>query len=515
MTGDLSQAVNGHGARLQPNSVEPSTRNDTRGLGVAAPLDLCRLTVLAKSAQVDMALPTDVPISLLIPGIVDIVDSRASAGNDRHGRDWVLSKVGMPPISGTATLNEASVRDGELLVLGTADAPALPPLHDDLMFAVASVDSSGDGSRDDLWTAATARRVGFVTSASAVLLACIAAMLPLLQLGGRVDAGQVDARSVTAAVAAATAAVLMIVAGTVVGRFYRGDSTGVFLSACALPLMFVAGSRFVPGEFGAPHLVLGGALVGASAVLALRIGGHGSAVFTAASAAAVTVCAGATVSMFTDLPVSTIGAGTTVVALAGLAAAPRVSMMQAGLPLPPVPTAGAPLDDAGDEDPTSAAELADRARRARSHLTGLVCAGGAAATGGALLAALGASDAFYRPGVSLALATALLLLLRGRTFAQVNHALPLVLGGASILLALVAAVVFTPALSDSDTIQLAVFVACVAVALVALFFGSSVPTREYSPVLRRTAELVEYAVIATVIPLACWVCGLYTAMRAL
>ena len=117
MTGDVSQAVNGHGARLQPNSVEPSTRNDTRGRGVAAPLDLCRLTVLAKSAQVDMALPTDVPISLLIPGIVDIVDSRASAGNDRHGRDWVLSKVGMPPISGTATLNEASVRDGELLVL--------------------------------------------------------------------------------------------------------------------------------------------------------------------------------------------------------------------------------------------------------------------------------------------------------------------------------------------------------------------------------------------------------------
>ena len=59
------------------------------------------------------------------------------------------------------------------------------------------------------------------------------------------------------------------------------------------------------------------------------------------------------------------------------------------------------------------------------------------------------------------------------------------------------------------------FVAALAATVAALIFGSLVPTRVFSPVLRRAAELVEYAAIAAVIPLACWVCGLYAAMRGL
>lgn len=513
MTGDLSQAVDRHGLHVRNDGAairgdDAPSRSDAGRRGTA-PLDLCRLTVLGESVQVDMALPTDVPISLLLPGIVDVLDSRGpSAATDRQGRSWVLSKVGMPPIAGTLTLNEASIRDGELLVLGAADAPAPPPLFDDLMYAVAATGSEAAG----LWTARTAQRVGFAVGAIAIVLACLSLLRPLLDVGDTGSGNTHLPADIEAGIGAAVAAVLFVVAGAIVGRFYQDDRTGVFLSGCALPLMFTSGIRFVPGEFGGPHLLLGGALVGASAILALRLGNHGTALFTASASAAGLVCGASALTLFVELPLATVGAGTAVIALAGLAVAPRISMMQARLPLPPVPTAGAPLDENDEEDQPSAADLAHLARRARSYLTGLVCAACAAAATGALLAALGSGsvDGIYWPGVSLALATALILVLRGRTFAEVHHAVPLVAGGSTIVLVLTSSVVF--AVRDQS---LAIFTACVFLALVALFFGSFIPVREYSPVLRRAAELVEYAAIAVVIPVACWVCGLYSAMRAL
>lgn len=502
MTGDLSRAVDQRGLQARGHGDDVPVRGGAAG---AAALDLCRLTIMGQAVAVDMALPSDVPISLLIPGIVDVLDSRGtSPAFDRHGKSWVLSRVGMPPIDDTLTLNEASIHDGELLVLGTADAPAPAPLFDDLMYAVATAGSPTTG----LWSARTAQRVGFAVGAAALALACIALVLPLL------NEQNTDTRygqGIEAAIGAAAAAVLFVAAGSVVGRFYRDDRTGVFLSGCALPLMFTAGVRFVPGEFGAPHLLLGGALVGASAIFAVRLGDHGSALFTAAASAAVILCGATSVDVFTDVPLSTIGAGTSIFGLVCLALAPRLSMMQARLPLPPVPTAGASLDETSDDDQPNTSDLSNLALRARSYLTGLVCAACAATTIGAAVAALGSpSSGIYWPGVALAVTTALILLLRGRTFAAVHHAAPLVAGGASILLVLTAVAVFS-----GSGVPLAMFASCILIVLGALFFGSFVPIREYSPVLRRGAELVEYAAIAVVLPLACWVCGLYSAMRAL
>lgn len=509
MAGDVSRAID-------ERAVHTDALDDVRH--GAAPLDLCRLTVLAQSVQIDLALPTDVPTALLIPGIVELIGSRgtedrgtgnlgAGNGGSAHGRPWVLSKVGQPPLAGTLTLAEAAIRDGELLVLGTADSPAPPTLFDDLMHAVATTGESRSG----LWTARTAQLMGFGVAATAIVLACLALLRSAFD-GSPEHNGSEYNGSVEFGTAAATAAALFVVAGSIVGRIYRDDRTGVFLSGCALPLIFTSGVLFVPGSLGAAHILLGAAVTAVTAVLALRLGGHGAALFTGTATTAATVVAAATVELFTEWPTSTVGAGAAVVALAGLAAAPRLSMMQARLPLPPVPTAGASLDETNDDDHPSETDLAALSSRARDYLTGLVCAGSAVATAGALLAAFGPTSAeeIYWPGTVLALLTALILLLRGRTFAEVQHAVPLVAGGATVVLVLLIAVVYS-ALQGS-TVH---FVVAVAVAVTALVFGSFVPGREYSPVLRRAAELIEYAAIAAVIPMACWVCGLYSAMRAL
>ncbi|MGB6049263.1 MAG: EsaB/YukD family protein, partial [Rhodococcus sp. (in: high G+C Gram-positive bacteria)] len=96
MTGDLSQAVNAAGVPAPASQNGSSGTRELDNTAPVEPVELCRLTVLADSVQVDLALPTDVPISVLVPGIVGLLNSRAGSSGtghetaaDRQGRPWV------------------------------------------------------------------------------------------------------------------------------------------------------------------------------------------------------------------------------------------------------------------------------------------------------------------------------------------------------------------------------------------------------------------------------------------
>ena len=503
------------------DAAEPTIASDparrAQGLRAVFAQDVCRVTVSARSTQVDMALPVDVPVSLLIPGIVDMIASRAEpaegpgpvgsrtadSGSDGLSGAWTLSRIGRPPLPSTSTLSELGVRDGDLLVLGVAERPAPTPLFDDLMDAVARA------GNDDVaqWTARTARTVGSIVTGSTVLLACG------IVLSDPVRAGAENTSSPVEAVAAVTAAVLFAVAGMILGRLYEQVAVAVLFGGCASALMFTGGTLFVPGQFGAAHVMLGSAMAGSMALLSLRIGGAGLAVFTGSIVLAVSAFAAAACALFTVMTPAAIGTVAALVGLTGIAVSARLSMMQARLPLPPVPTAGAPLDTAQEAelDSMSFADLQVAATRARSYLTGLLTAFTIVVLMGVLAAA--ASDTATGsgwPGIALAALCALVLLLRGRTYAVVTHAVPLVGGGAVVLFSLsVGAVITFPDRA------LELFGAALAAAVVASVFGALVPTRNYSPVMRRSAELVEYAAIALVIPIAVWVCGLYSVVRGL
>jgi hypothetical protein len=52
-------------------------------------------------------------------------------------------------------------------------------------------------------------------------------------------------------------------------------------------------------------------------------------------------------------------------------------------------------------------------------------------------------------------------------------------------------------------------------AAVALCLGFINHTVAVSPVGRRSVELLEYLGLAVVVPLTCWICGLYGAARGL
>lgn len=475
----------------------------SRGI-VRAP-DLARVTILAKHTQVDMAIPVDVPVALVIPSVVDMVAQHSRTNDfDNEGEryepaDWVLARIGHPPFSNSLSLGEHGVRDGELLMLESAADTAPTPLFDDIMYNVAIADA--DHFRG--WTPRTARITGSVLAAITMLVGCLGLLTTPDALAGWIT-GSI-AFGVT---------VLLVVAAMILGRVYGDGGTSLVLGGCALPMAFTAGMLFVPDHYGWAHMLLGSTLLGATAILVWRVTGVGLGLFIGAGALAVYAVPAALVGLLTDQPVRAIGAAAAALGLGGLSLAPRVSMLLAKLPLPPVPAPGTPIDPTEDDPddhralPTMDA-LRAKAERARMYLSGLVAATTLVTIAGSLAATDPARGGFYWQGIALALVCAVVLMFRSRTYAGADQAVVLITGGAAIvLLTLIGAAFVTD-------LPLVVFGAAMVVLIAALILGIIVPNQSATPPMRRATELVEYGFVAAVLPLVFWVTSLYSLVREL
>ncbi|NGP06097.1 type VII secretion integral membrane protein EccD [Rhodococcus sp. 14C212] len=480
---------------------------------IGAP-ELCRVTVLARHTQVDLALPADVPVALLVPGVVDLITAHRShndfdTSSERvEPETWALARLGSSRLAAALSLHEHGVRDGDLLVLEHASAPAPPPLFDDVTHSVATADEAGAGR----WSPRAAATVAAGVALSATVVGA-GALLRLSSPDGRLAAGA----------GCAALAALLLLAGILLGRTRHDHRTATILCACAVPAAFATGVLVVPGSFGPAHPMLGAVLSGAVATLVLLLTAVGRVPFTAVAAVAATAAAAFLVAAATGISGSAVGAGVVVTALLTVTFAPRLAMKFADLPLPPVPGPGtgapAPQTEGGRDEPDSPdggdrslpdpSELAAAAARTRDHLTGLIGAGAVLAVAGAWCAAAPLSgDGLRRPGTALAVAAAAVIMLRGRTYTDARQATLLVAGGATVPVGLLVA-----AAVGGSAPPVVVFALALAVATAALVFGVVAPRRVFTPVQRRAAEVVEYAVIATIVPLACWVTGLYAAVR--
>lgn len=463
------------------------------------------MTILAKHTQVDMAIPVDVPVALVIPSVVDMVAQHSRSNEfDNDGEryepaEWVLARIGHPPFSNSLSLGEHGVRDGELLMLESASHIAPTPLFDDIMYNVAIADAEHYRS----WTPKTARITGSVLAALTMLVGCFGLLtapdaLPFWATGSL----------------ALFVAILCVVAGTVLSRMYGDTSAALVLGGCALPAAFTGGMLIVPDHYGWAHLLLGFALFGATAVLAWRVTGVGLALFIGAATISVFAVPAALVGLLTDQPVKAIGAIVTAAGLAGLSLAPRVSMLLAKLPLPPVPSPGTPIDPTEDDPddhralPTLDA-LHARSERARNYLAGLVAATTLVTVVGALLSVDATAEGAYWPGIALALVCAAVLMFRSRTYAGAEQAIVLIAGGSAIVLIMLIGV----AIELSQ--PLVVFGAALVILISALVMGLIVPNQSATPPMRRAVELLEYAFVAAVLPLVFWVADLYSLVRGL
>jgi len=472
---------------------------------------LCRVSVIGGNTQVDMVLPTTVPIANFIPDVVTLVDSRNPNLNEHDegvltAQRWTLSRLGHGAIDSMRTLTEAEVYDGELLVLRTDDAIDAPALFDDVIDAVARLTESSFRG----WTSVSAARTGMIGALLAGLGACLLLLI-----------AKAHGQGVTAGGIGLGAGLLALVVAILAARMYAAEQPATALSLTGLLLMGSGAAALVPGSLGAPHLLLGAAVVLLLAVLALRVVGTGPAMFSAVvTAATFTTGAAAVVTLWGAAPAKAAVA-VAALALLGITPAPRIAVWAARLPVPPVPTAGGAIDPRDHEPrPTvegigaigatsipSAAGLGRRASLANAYQTGIILGIVLVAVAGTILTVAGAAAHRWQ-AVALTLAVSIVLARRGRGFADLTQATALVLGGCATLVAPV--VLLGVRLHGAAIPGAAALLVLVALALL---IGVAGPHLEISPLLQRAGEWFEYLLICAIGPLTFWIMDIYALAR--
>lgn len=482
---------------------------------------LVRVSVLGGNTQLDVGLPAGIPIAALIGELVAQIESRNptrhdpddpdadNRGGDRpHDRQnrWTLALVGQEPLPLNRSLSESGIRDGDLLLLTSTRTGESPVLFDDVVDAVARLNESQFVG----WTATAARYVGYA-------LALVAAVAGAAGLA----AARLSDGPLWYAGFSGLAVLGLVVASTIVSRYYRDDLTSTILAVAAAPMAFVTGMLLVPGSYGAASLTLGGALVLVTAVLSYRLTAVGATAHSAVTSAALLVTAGCGARLVIDASVADVAAVVAAVGLLMIGLAPRATILLAKLPLPPVPTAGATLDT-GDFEPRPAIEgigaigatalpkadaLERRSYVANAYLTGIVGGLTAVTAVAAVLTAAPLSGFEWKDALFAAIIGAVLCL-RGRSHTDLYQAASLIIGGSLVLVALFVGFSF-----GDDGWPLIGFAVGVVVLIAALLFGVVAPNQDFSPVMRRWAEIGEYILVALIVPLLLWLLDLYRIVR--
>jgi type VII secretion integral membrane protein EccD len=156
-------------------------------------------------------------------------------------------------------------------------------------------------------------------------------------------------------------------------------------------------------------------------------------------------------------------------------------------------------------------QIAAAAVRANNLLTG-ICAG----SGVSLPAAVWATLMPGRPGSTAAAVLAglfvLILISRGRAFADKRQALALVCGAvAAVCVAVIKYVLHEPAASGSAVLCSALILAGFGGAGLAV--ALLVPITRFTPLVRMVVEWLEIVAIIAALPLAAWIGGLFTWVR--
>jgi hypothetical protein len=140
-------------------------------------------------------------------------------------------------------------------------------------------------------------------------------------------------------------------------------------------------------------------------------------------------------------------------------------------------------------------------------LTGLVIGSAGAAALGAALAASGCADdgRMWPKGAVFAVVVGLVMVLRARTHIDMCRRTALIVGGTTALAAGASLVVVsTPGQAN--------WICLIAIAIGVSMLGGELGAT-VNPLVRRTVEVSEYFALAAVVPLACWVGGLYGLIR--
>ncbi|MCV7052765.1 type VII secretion integral membrane protein EccD [Mycobacterium heidelbergense] len=442
---------------------------------------LRRVSVHAGAAVADLALPAAVPVAVLIPSIVDILEGRGVDGPaDPEARRYRLCRPGTPALDASATLAQNDIRDGAVLVL--TESPTRPPVlrHDDAAEAVsATLETARPGSH------ARRDRTNRLAGAVAASLLTGIGALALTR----------NTLSTSVSGAAASAGAVALLGAMVAHRAYRDATAGLALSVIATAFAAVAGFSAVPGAPGIPNVLLAATAAAVASVLAMRVSGCGAVTLTAIACVALVIAGAALVGVLTAAPPHAVGSVAALASLGLIGVAARMSIALTGLS--PRPASAA--------EPETADRLAGKAIRADSWLAGLLAAFSSSAAVGAIATVLAGAPRLSC--IAFGALTGALLLLRARSV-DAGKAPALVIAGIAVT-----ATTFGVAALRMPEHGAWITALAATLAAAAIYLGFAAIS--LSPVARRGVEVLERLALVAMAPLTCWVCGLYGAVRGL
>ena len=286
--------------------------------------------------------------------------------------------------------------------------------------------------------------------------------------------------------------------GAALVRRTQAPLPSVALGVIAVVYTAVVGFLSVPAGPSAANGLLAAAAGFAMAILLLRLTRSGTTCLTAVATCAALPAATAGICVVWTMPAEAAGAALATLSLAVLGLAARMSIAAAGL-TPAFPT----VDD--PHPPVDVGET--QVALAHQTLTGLVAGSSAsAALGSVLVACGGLNDGGSRLSASLFSAViGLVLLLRARTHSDMSRRIAL---GAGAMISTAAGLAVTVISTPEQAHWVALLSACAGAGALGWLLGLTV-----SPVVRRAIELLEYLALASVLPLASWVAGLFGLVR--
>lgn len=432
-----------------------------------------RVAVHADAARVDLVVSAAVPVGSVIPSIVDALGQ----GNVNTAVSFQLSRPGGGVLDASKTLNELGIRDGCTLFLVRSPTEFVPPSCDDAAEAVAATVAQAERP----WTRRATRLAGALVSC------CLAGVTAAVLIRTAFD---VDAHRRGCVVVALSIGLLTVLAAVIADRVFDEPGAGLTLGLMGAGFAALAGLFAIPGGPGAPNALFAVAAMGTVAAIVRGFASH-AAVFTTLTCLAAACAIAAAVSAVTIAPMPAIGAGLAAISLALVEAAAPISVLLARLS--PVPA------DSPDR-------LREKAVRARTWLNSLIAAFSASAA----LGAIGAAAKLSLPSIGFAAMVGTVLVLRARAHQDIGRSVPpIVCGAATLCAVVVAAAVAYPRQA------LPIAALSMTLSLVALYLGFISGSTTVFPTGRRSVELAQYFALATIAPLAFWLCGLYGAARGL
>ncbi|WP_459970110.1 type VII secretion integral membrane protein EccD [Mycobacterium sp. MUNTM1] len=451
---------------------------------------LRRVAVHWGTTAADVTLPAGLPVAVLIPSVVDILGIDHP---DREAARYHLSAPGAAGLDPSMTLAEQDIGDGTILLLSRRSTSLPAPRYFDVAEAVSATLDGAAAPRSGAPRKRAARLVG---AAAAMLFTGIGALVIVRDTFGA-NAGHDIAATVAALVSAGALAVGL---AAIAHRGYRDPTAALALNVIATAFAAVAGFVAVPGAPGMPTVLLAATAAGVTAVVAMRVSGCGVVTLTAVSGCAAVIAVAVLVGVISAAPLRVVASAAALVSVVLLPAAARASIVLAGLS-PRLEAPHPAKSEPSDADTRSQVARADR------WLTGLLAGLSVSAAVGAIVTVLAGAPRLSC--TAFGTLTGALLLLRARC-TDIERMLVFAVGGIAV-----AATTFVVATSHAPAPGPWIATVTTLAVAAAMYLGFAGPARPASPVLRRGAELLEWLALATMVPLTCWIGGLYGAARGL